>query len=182
MVAPAASQPQADDRPPPGLQVDQDMRFQRCEWRVQRAGWAAGVFILAAALAGLFGHGPLSRAEAGSRDGPLHVRYDRIVRNQAPADLRLSFFLDPAGGETTLWLSSALVQNIELRSVMPQPLRSWSTPSRTGFVFAAPAGAAPGDRVEAVIRAEIQTIGWLRAELGVEGRDPPVHLSMLSLP
>lgn len=180
-MAAAASQPQAGDRAPPDLQVDQDMAFQRREWAVQRVGWAVGLLILAGALAGLFGHGPLSRAEAGSEDGPLHVRYERIVRNQAPADLRVSFPLDP-GGETTLWLSGALVQRVELRSVVPEPARSWSTPARTGFVFAAPAGSAPGDRVEAVIRVDIRTIGRLRGELGVEGRDPPVHLSMLSLP
>ena len=47
------------------LAIREDMRHQRLEWAVERVGWAAVALVLVAALAGLLGHGPLSRATAG---------------------------------------------------------------------------------------------------------------------
>jgi hypothetical protein len=63
-----------------GLEIDQNLAFQRREWRVQRFGWwLLTAFVVAAAL-GLFGGGVLSRAEARSPDGALSIRYERFVR------------------------------------------------------------------------------------------------------
>ena len=40
------------------LEVTQDMRHQRLEWKIERVCWAVIAFVAAAELAGLLGHGP----------------------------------------------------------------------------------------------------------------------------
>jgi hypothetical protein len=42
-----------------GLQLPQDLRFLRVEWKLQRLAWGALALILVAALAGLLGKGSL---------------------------------------------------------------------------------------------------------------------------
>ncbi|HET8720461.1 MAG TPA: hypothetical protein VFM24_00430, partial [Nitrospira sp.] len=48
--------------PSPGIQFDQDLRFQERIWRIERVGWLAMAAILFAAVLGLFGRGLLSQA------------------------------------------------------------------------------------------------------------------------
>lgn len=169
------------DGPPPGVQVDQDMRFQRREWAVQRIGWVAGVLVLAASLAGALGHGPLSHAEAEGLDGALHVKYERIVRSNRPVDLTFSLAAG-TGNETVLWLSREMMERMSVEAVRPEPVRWWATPARTGLVFAHAPDTAPGDRLAVALRVEVQTVGGLGGEVGVEGRDGGVRVWMLALP
>jgi hypothetical protein len=42
------------------LEVEQDLDFQQRTWALERAGWIVMLLIIAAALAGFFGGGPLS--------------------------------------------------------------------------------------------------------------------------
>ena len=60
------------------LEISQDLTFQRRSWIVQRVGWVMLALLILAALGGLFGPGPLSRARAGPHDGPLWVEYQRF--------------------------------------------------------------------------------------------------------
>lgn len=46
------------------LEIEEDLDFQRRMWRLQQIGWALLVLVVVAALLGLFGKGPLSRAVA----------------------------------------------------------------------------------------------------------------------
>ncbi len=71
----------------PALQLPEDMRFQRAEWRVQRIGRLLMLAIVIAALAGVFGDGPLATRFHASGDGVLQVEYDRFVRVGASARL-----------------------------------------------------------------------------------------------
>ncbi len=41
--------------------------------------------------------GPMSHAEAGEREGPLFVEYERFVRRGAKARMQLRFRSDPPG-------------------------------------------------------------------------------------
>ncbi len=56
--------------PPRTLDVEEDMAFQRRNWRAERIGWAAMVAIVIAAVLGLFASGPLSWATAQTPTGP----------------------------------------------------------------------------------------------------------------
>jgi hypothetical protein len=77
-------------------QLDDDLPYQRREWRAQRFGWWALTVFVAAAALGVFGGGPLSRATAASADGGLRLDYDRFVRSGAPARMLVHVAGSPA--------------------------------------------------------------------------------------
>lgn len=83
----------AIEAPQRQLQIEEDLKFQQCEWKVQFAGWIAmGVLIILASL-GLFGTGPSSSSTAQGDD--LNLNYERFARLEQPTDLRFQL-----GGET----------------------------------------------------------------------------------
>src|SRR3712207_4138009 len=51
------------------LEVAEDLTFQRREWAAQRVGWVLLALVIAAALAGLLGRGPLSTTRRESDGG-----------------------------------------------------------------------------------------------------------------
>lgn len=116
------------------LQIDDDDAFTRREWTVQRVGWAVLVLIVAGALLGLFGNGPLS--EAAAENGPLRVAYDRFERKRAPTELRIRV----AGGTAEedrieLWLAGDFLDRIELQGFSPEPEESRAGADRVVYVF-----------------------------------------------
>ena len=124
-------------------ELDRHLPFQRREWRAQQIGWIALGLFLAAALAGLFGRGPLSSARAADPRGGLAVEYERFVR--AGAAQRLLFAIDaPAARPVELRLSRRYLDAVRVEHVLPQPNSTTATPEWTTFVF------APGTRVVAV--------------------------------
>lgn len=170
---------------PPGLDLREDLTFERHDWNAQRAAWTAAVLILLAALAGVFGGGPASRAEARSEAAGVSLRYDRFVRHQAPAQLRLTVDAGAAPGsedaeEVTVWLSNALLNAMKVEWISPEPVRVWSGASRTGLVFATP--RTTGDVITATLRVRIDRIGVIRGEIGVEGRDGSVRIWQMAYP
>jgi hypothetical protein len=67
-----------------GLQIEQDLEYQQRAWTVQRVGRVMMALAVLAALAGLLGPGPLSRASAGATGDPLRLEYERFLRFQTP--------------------------------------------------------------------------------------------------
>lgn len=60
---------------------DANLRFHRIEWRIHRTARIVFLVILAAALLGLFGDGPLANTRLEA-DG-LQLEYDHFVREEA---------------------------------------------------------------------------------------------------
>jgi hypothetical protein len=105
-------------------QLDDDLPYQRREWRAQRFGWWALTLFVAAAALGVFGGGPLSRATAASADGGLRLDYDRFVRSGAPARIFVHVAGRPAadpGGPLQLEFSRDFIDAIRLERVTPEP-------------------------------------------------------------
>jgi hypothetical protein len=78
--------------------------------------------LIAAALLGLFGTGPLSRTTAGDEAGPLWLEYERFARLLAPAPL--SVHVGPGaerGGIIRVWIDRRYLDSVELQEVTPQP-------------------------------------------------------------
>jgi len=48
------------------LEIDEDLSFQRREWRVQRGGWVVMAVLILLALLGLTGRGPIRQPTAGT--------------------------------------------------------------------------------------------------------------------
>lgn len=110
-----------------GIQIDEDLRFQARIWRIERVGWWGMAAILAAAIAGLFGHGPISRTTAPLADpahpgGGMLLDYERFGRAHSDSQFVLSGpARPPAGGNFSLWISEEYLTDAELIRITPEP-------------------------------------------------------------
>lgn len=105
--------------------VHEDMRMQQRVWTFERFGWYALVLIMLLALAGVFGNGPLSNAEAISADGNLRVQYQRLSRSGTVDDLRITVRGTP-GKPVTLTLDGTLLREASIETMQPEPQSSMS--------------------------------------------------------
>ncbi|HXW04799.1 MAG TPA: hypothetical protein VD833_06185 [Vicinamibacterales bacterium] len=149
------------------LEIDQDLVFQRREWRVQRVGWWALCLFVVAALAGVFGEGPISRTRAEGTG--LSAEYDRFIRTGRPTRLTASW--SPAGGEASLRLDRAYFDRVRLEQVTPAPLQVEIGASDVRLRFAA-GGARPFTVV-----VEIEPLG--AARLATELRTESGHVTRI---
>lgn len=157
------------------LEVPEDVAFARRAWRVQRAGWTVMALTLVAALAGVFGGGPLAHAEATAAG--LHVEYERFCRNGG--DARLELRVDAAGADgARVWFAREYLERFELIEVLPQPERVDSSADIVRMTFSAPEGR---EEVTVLLRTRPRTIGRVEGALGVEGGGQ-VRFTQLSYP
>jgi hypothetical protein len=126
-----------------GPEIEQDMRHERLSWRIQRAGWAVMGLIVAAALAGVLGSGPLSRSTASAPSG-VQLAYERFGRYQDPQTLTLRL---PAGLTTgdrlRVSISRAFLDHSKIEAVVPQPEAQDLGDGRIVYVFRVTDRAAP---------------------------------------
>lgn len=119
-----------------GLDIAEDIAFHRRFRKVERAGWGVMIVLVGAALAGLLGNGPASRASL--QQGAASVRYERVVHHGSPA--ALSFAVSgaaPSGPHVAIALDSDYVSAMALEHIVPEPLRVESSAAGvTTFVFA----------------------------------------------
>ncbi|HKR79410.1 MAG TPA: hypothetical protein VJR69_06875 [Nitrospira sp.] len=97
-----------------GIQIDEDLRFQARIWRIERIGWWGIAAILAAAIAGLFGRGPISRTTAPLADpahpgGGMLLDYERFGRAHSDSQFVLSGPARPPAGGNFFSLDFLLV-------------------------------------------------------------------------
>jgi hypothetical protein len=121
------------------LEVDEDLEFQRREWRLQRIGWwGFGAFILCAVL-GLFGGGgPLGVASRAN--STLTVVYQRFVRSGTSTRLLVSV-APPASGAAELILTRAYFDAIRIERITPEPMTVAIDADEVTLRFSVGAGA-----------------------------------------
>lgn len=118
------------------LEVTQDMRHQRLEWKIERVCWAVMALVAAAALAGLLGHGPLSSAVAGERGSTLWAEYNRFERYQGPTTIRVHLGAGASrDGQVRIWINRDLIENVELNHIDPEPESVEAGGDRFVYVF-----------------------------------------------
>jgi hypothetical protein len=123
------------------LEIDQDLGYQRRSWRVQRIGWVAMFAVVAAALAGVLGSGPLSRSTATAAAG-LDVEYQRFARYQDPVKLTLRLHPGVTGAERVrVSINREFLDHSRIEGILPQPEAQEAGDDRVVFVFRM---AAPG--------------------------------------
>ena len=156
------------------LDIDEDLNFQKREWALQRVGIAALFLCVAAALLGLTGMGgPLSHGEAGERNGPVFVEFDRVVRRGARSTIRLHLRGTP--GEVRVFVSAAYVEHVRIESVTPTPELASVEPARHVYVIR----LASNDAIVTMHVAH-DSYGRLEAEVGVAD-GPSVRFTQLAL-
>lgn len=118
------------------MEIDEDIKFQRRVWTVERVGWAIVAVVIAAALAGIFGNGPLSRASAQAAG--LQIVYERFARSQQSTELRCVV----SGGQPELQiaLSRDYLDSFHIETITPAPVRNEAAGEWLVYRFA---GAAP---------------------------------------
>jgi hypothetical protein len=102
--------------------VGEDLEFQRKWWRFENAAWVFFTVIIILDLSGLFGRGPLARAERRTADGTIDVKYERIERTDSPSIMTIHF--GPSAiqnGKIHLYISDSLVKPLGTQRVIPAP-------------------------------------------------------------
>lgn len=161
------------------LDINEDIDFERRSWRVQDAGAAAIGFLMAAALAGLFGSGALSRAGGESADGGASADYQRFARSDARSEMILR--LRPGqerDGLIAIRVDAAYLEAFEVERITPRPVGELAGADGIRYVFAVAPGLEPAI-LSFVLRA--RGFGPARGSIGVEGR-PPVELKQFVYP
>lgn len=141
---------------------DEDPALEERTWRAQRIALLGASVYLSAAVAGVFGHGPLSAADVTSADGSLRVEYARFMRVGDPVELRATARL--VGPMGSVWLDRGALEGVRIRSVDPEPVRTEVFDDRTALMFDAPERARAA---EVVILLEAVRAGAREGAIGV---------------
>jgi hypothetical protein len=164
--------------PPLAPEEQEEPATTEREWRVQRAGWVLLALIVVAALAGVFGPGPLSWSTTSAADGSLSVEYSRFARNGGPIAVRLEVAPSAAvDGQVQVVLSSELLDSLEVRQIVPEPESQASTDDGVVFTFA----LEGDDPLEASVSATADAMGLRDGAVGLQG-EPPLEFWQLFYP
>lgn len=102
--------------------IDQDLRFQRKQWRAERIGWVAMAVLIVCALAGFFGGGgPLAGASSIAGDGSARLSHDRFARFLTPTTVEITVAHPPSARPLHLRVSESYLSSMLVRSITPQP-------------------------------------------------------------
>lgn len=134
---------------PRTLQLPAETDFHRRAWRVQRISFAVLAAIVAAALLGAFGSGPLSRARQSDGRG-LSLQYERFARAEARTtlDLRLAATA-AASGTQELLLGGAWLDDLRIQSIEPPPRETHTVNDGLRYRFDVQGGTDLHVRIEA---------------------------------
>ena len=124
------------------IEVGEDLEFQRKWWRFENLVWILFTLILVLDLAGLFGRGPIAKAERRAADGTINVKYERIERTDSPSILTIDF--GPSAihdGKIKLFISESLVKGLGTQRVVPAPADT--TIGDGGLTYTFPASKPP---------------------------------------
>lgn len=147
-----------------------DLPFERRWWRLQRISWVILSLLLLAGVAGLFGHGPLSRATVHPLGSALEVRYDRLARRETPSLLELRVETSAlVSGRVRIRLNRELVDRMQLKQIVPTPLSSEPLADGARFIFQTDPSR---DAAFIVFSENPTTPGLVDAEVTIEGEQP----------
>jgi hypothetical protein len=105
--------------------VGEDLDFQRKWWRFENAAWVFFTLVIVLDIAGLFGRGPIAKAERRAADGSMNMKYERIERTDSPSIMTINFGPDAIrDGSIKLYVSNSLVKELGTQRVIPAPKES----------------------------------------------------------
>jgi hypothetical protein len=147
------------------LEIDQDLRFQRRSWVVQRVGWVVMAALIALAAAGLLGSGPLSHQKA---DGPsLRVEYERFARYQTSQGLKIHVAPGVTPGpEARVWVGRDFLDGAKIETIVPPPARVESADDRLVYVFSLSRHGGP---LTVSFMLQSEHIGSVAGRVGIDG-------------
>lgn len=157
------------------LQIDEDIEFQRKEWFAQRVGIALLSLFVFGALLGLTGvGGPLSRGQAGERNGAIYVEYERFVRRGAMSTITLHLRSNPTN-DMRFWVAAPYFEHARIKTIVPEPELFSADEAR--YVYTIRTGLP---EVTITLEIEHKTIGTIEGEVGVIG-GPSLRFTQISI-
>jgi hypothetical protein len=123
------------------LQVRQNLQFQGREWRRSRLLWIALLVFMSATALGLFGHGPVSRAERSTDDGAFRIAYERFSRFGAATRVSVTLRSAP-GTPVEITVDRGYLQGMRVERILPEPIEEQPTGDGVLFRFAESSAAA----------------------------------------
>jgi hypothetical protein len=151
------------------LQLERNKSLHEREWKVQHGGWILGVAILAAALAGLLGSGPLSTTTATSASGSVRVLYDRFVHGSSEVLLRVRLeALEGTQQTFALKLPHSFLERARILRIDPEPVRSEFVADATLYEFER---AVTADRASVDFHLEFHKFGSAPGSVELKGNE-----------
>ncbi len=123
------------DRPLRRLPIEDDMRFQKATWMLERAGWGGLALVIIAALAGVFSNGYLSRT-ALRQDG-FAVEYERFQRASVMTPITVTL-PESREVEAPLRFGRALQEHYKIETIEPRPARGTAGEAGLDLYFEPP--------------------------------------------
>lgn len=148
-----------------GLQVEEDIAWERRSWVVERVFWVAFAVIILAGLLGLFGPGLLGGNTVES--GGLSVDYPRFARYKGSASLDAVIAVN-GRDEVRVVFESDYLREMSLEAMHPDPASVESGARESVFVFRPQAGA---ESLRVWWDFKPEHIGKLDGSVRVEGGD-----------
>lgn len=160
------------------LEIDDNPKLQNTTWVAERVAWVLLALFLAAALLGVFGHGPLSRGEARTADGWLVVDYPRVARLDSPDEIELR--LGPGRPErATIDLDGDFSRNFVVERSQPEPSAQRALRAGMSLDFELPPS---GDEQVVVLHVRPRRAAFpMRATIGARG-SAPTEIATVVLP
>jgi len=161
------------------LEINQDLKFEKRSWKVERVAWVIAALILLAALLGFLGPGPLGKATAASTDKSLSLDYFRVERYEAPVELRFRVAgVLAKDGKLQLWLHRDFVEALEIKQIDPKPESVEISGER--FIYAFKTADAP-PTIKVFFHAQPNKFGRTPAQVGVVN-GPEIQFSQFYMP
>lgn len=118
------------------LELNEDISFQEREWTAERIGWVALFVLLALAVLGLFGNGPISWTSATSDSGALEVSFERFGRRGGTQSVTLRAEASAASeGAWEIDISSDYLGAVRVDAMTPQPDSVAAVPGGSRYTF-----------------------------------------------
>ena len=150
------------------VEVGEDLDFQRAWWRFENVVWIIFSLIIVLDLCGLFGRGPLAKAERRAVDGTVDVKYERIERTESPSMLTLRFAQSAIkDGKIKLYVSQSVVQGLGAERIIPAPIETAVGDGGLTYTF-------PATKPPATVELALQPTGpgLYHLTVGVPGAQP----------
>ena len=161
-----------------GLEIDQDLPFQRRSWIAQRIGWVAMAAIVAAALAGLFGSGPLSDSRS-EVPGLMSVQYQRFARYETDETLTVRLEPPATGADLVrVSLAQPFLDAVTMERIQPAPARVEAADGRLVYALAVAERGAP---MVVTFTYKPREIGSIRADVALESTSEPRRVTVHQL-
>jgi hypothetical protein len=159
------------------IQVGENLDFQRKWWRFEKIIWIFFTLVILLDIAGLFGRGPIAKAERRSADGTIDVKYERIERTDSPSVLTINFGSAAIqDGKIQLYVSESLVKELGTQRVVPSPLITQIGNGGLTYTFSASKTPASVD-----LALQPAGPGIYEFTIGVVGA-APVHAKVFVVP